>query len=147
LAPEIVAGTGHGKGVDWWTLGIFLFETLASYPPFYDEEPMQTYSKIMKGAVSFPSHFSREGVALIEGLLQHKTTQRLGVVKGGAENIKNNPWFKGFDFNALYNRKLSPPLVPKIKNDTDLSNFDDYPDEEDPIPSYEDDGSNWDADF
>src|SRR5690349_6900407 len=46
LAPEIVAGKGHGKGVDWWTLGILIYEMLSSYPPFYDEDPMKTYAKV-----------------------------------------------------------------------------------------------------
>merc|ERR1739848_52806 len=44
LAPEVVLGLGHGLAVDWWTLGILIFEMLASYPPFYDENPMNTYS-------------------------------------------------------------------------------------------------------
>eukprot|EP00479_Gromia_sphaerica_P010907 TRINITY_DN5182_c0_g1_i1.p1 TRINITY_DN5182_c0_g1~~TRINITY_DN5182_c0_g1_i1.p1 ORF type:complete len:178 (+),score=18.89 TRINITY_DN5182_c0_g1_i1:310-843(+) len=46
LAPEVVSGQGHAKGVDWWTLGVLVFEMLASYPPFYDNDPMQTYAKI-----------------------------------------------------------------------------------------------------
>eukprot|EP00494_Astrolonche_serrata_P031096 UN31365 len=48
LAPEIVTGQGHGKGVDWWTLGILIYEMLASFPPFYDEVPIETYRKIIK---------------------------------------------------------------------------------------------------
>ena len=66
LAPEIVAGAGHGMGVDWWTVGIFVFEMLASYPPFYDEDPMRTYSKIMDGVIQFPAHFSKEALSLIK---------------------------------------------------------------------------------
>merc|ERR1719216_786314 len=58
LAPEVVSGVGHGKGVDWWTLGILIYEMLASYPPFFDEDPMKTYAKIMHGNISFPKHFS-----------------------------------------------------------------------------------------
>jgi serine/threonine protein kinase len=62
LAPEIVSGKGHGKAVDWWTVGVFIFEMLASYPPFFDEDPMKTYAKIMHGTISFPSHFSKVGL-------------------------------------------------------------------------------------
>jgi len=147
LSPEIVAGKGHGKGVDWWTLGIFIYEMLASYPPFYDEDPMKTYAKIMHGSITFPSHFSKEAVSLIKKLLHHKSTKRLGVVKGGAKLIKKHPWFKGFDWDALLAKKLKAPIVPKIKGNTDISNFDDYPEEEDQIQHYVDDGTNWDADF
>jgi cGMP-dependent protein kinase len=147
LAPEIVAGKGHGKGVDWWTLGVFIYEMLASYPPFYDEDPMKTYAKIMHGSISFPSHFSKESVSLVKKLLHHKPTKRLGVVKGGAKLIKKHPWFKGFSFEGLFGKTMKVPIVPQIRSATDLSNFDDYGDEEDEIQPYVDDGSGWDEDF
>jgi CRP-like cAMP-binding protein len=146
LAPEIVAGKGHGKGVDWWTLGILIYEMLSSYPPFYDEDPMKTYAKIMHGKIAFPSHFSKEAISLISKLLHHKPTKRLGVVKGGASLIKEHPWFAGFDWDALLARQMKAPILPKISSTTDLSNFDDYPDTDD-FPQYIDNGTDWDADF
>jgi serine/threonine protein kinase len=147
LAPEIVAGKGHGKGVDWWTLGVFIYEMLASYPPFYDEDPMKTYAKIIHGTITFPSHFSKDAINLIQKLLHHKPTKRLGVVAGGAKLIKKHPWFKGFDWDALYARKLKAYIIPKIKSTEDLSNFDDYGEKEHRTDPYDDDGSNWDAEF
>merc|ERR1719355_427429 len=60
LAPEIVAGKGHGKGVDWWTLGILIYEMLASFPPFFDDEPMMTYRKIIQCRIKFPRYFTTE---------------------------------------------------------------------------------------
>lgn len=146
LAPEIVAGKGHGKGVDWWTLGILIYEMLSSYPPFYDEDPMKTYAKIMHGKISFPSHFSKEAVDLIRKLLNHKPTKRLGVTKGGAQSIKEHPWFDGFDWKALHEKRIPGPIIPKIKSPEDISNFDDYPDD-DHVPVYHDNGTEWDADF
>src|ERR1700722_3577416 len=125
---------------DRWTLGVFIYEMLASYPPFYDEDPMKTYSKIMNGTINFPSHFSKEAVSLIKKLLQHKATKRLGVVKGGATEIKKRPWFKNFDFDALVARKIKPPIVPKIKSTTDLCHFDEYNDEGHDVEPYVDDG-------
>jgi len=148
LAPEIVAGKGHGKGVDWWCLGIFIYEMLASYPPFYDEDPMRTYAKIMAGAVNYPSHFSKDAVNLIKRLLQHKPTKRLGVVKGGASEIRKHPWFAGVDWNALVARKVKPPIIPRIRHNKDLSNFDDYSGAEvGEVEPYIDDGSRWDEEF
>jgi serine/threonine protein kinase len=147
LAPEIVQGKGHGKAVDWWTLGIFIFEMLASYPPFFDEDPMQTYNKIMKGVVAYPSHFSKEAVDLLHGFLHPKPTQRLGATKGEAANIQSHSWFAGFDWAAMLAMRLQPPIVPIIKSETDLSNFDDYGDEEEPPLPYVSDGTNWDAEF
>jgi serine/threonine protein kinase len=58
-----VGGKGHGKGVDWWTLGILIFEMLASYTPFYHEDHMKMYQKITKGRINFPAHFSPVGYA------------------------------------------------------------------------------------
>jgi len=147
LSPEIVAGKGHGKGVDWWTLGVFIYEMLASYPPFYDEDPMKTYAKIIAGNITFPPHFSKDSINLISKLLHHTPTKRLGVVKGGAKLINRHAWFQGFDWEALINRKIKPSIIPKIKSPEDMSNFDEYPEEQQQIESYDDDGTNWDADF
>jgi cGMP-dependent protein kinase len=60
LAPEIVTGQGHGKGVDWWCLGVLAYELLSSFPPFFDDEPMGTYRKIIQGKFKFPKYFSSD---------------------------------------------------------------------------------------
>lgn len=120
---------------------------LSSYPPFYDDDPMKTYAKIMHGRITFPSHFSKEAVSLIQKLLHPKSTKRLGVVKGGAQLIKEHPWFAGFDWQALIDKKLPAPIIPKIKSTEDLSNFDDYPDDVGDVAPYIDNGSNWDSEF
>lgn len=133
LAPEVVSGQGHSKGVDWWTLGILIYEMLASYPPFYDEDPMKTYAKIMHGQLSFPMHFSKPAVDLVRRLLHHKATRRIGVLKGGAKLIIDHAWFAGFHWENFLARKLPAPIVQKVKDAEDLSNFDDYPDE---VPYY-----------
>jgi len=143
LAPEIVAGKGHGKGVDWWTVGVLIYEMLAGYPPFYDEDPMKTYEKIMKGHVTYPSNFSKDAKAIISKLLEHQPTKRLGVVNGGAKLIKKEAWFNGFDWDKLYNRKLKPEIIPTIKGG--VENFEAC--EAPHIDQYLDDGTNWDAEF
>jgi len=150
LAPEIVAGKGHGKGVDWWTLGIFLFEMLASYPPFYDDDHMKTYGKIMAGKIVFPAqNFTAEAKDLVRRLLEHKPTKRLGVLKGGAADIKGHPFFKGFDWAKLLAKKLTPPIKPAITDKEDTSNFDSYASEEgnDKENAYVSDGTDWEKDF
>mmetsp|Transcript_37543 Transcript_37543/g.60273 ORF Transcript_37543/g.60273 Transcript_37543/m.60273 type:complete len:358 (+) Transcript_37543:210-1283(+) len=136
LAPEIVQGKGHGKGVDWWTLGILIYEMISSSPPFYDNDQMQTYQKIVKGDLSFQPHFCADAKSLVKKLLHPKAHKRLGVVKGGARTIKIHDWFKGFDFKSLLNQKMKAPIIPKIKNNKDLGNFDTYDEDYDPIPVY-----------
>lgn len=157
LAPEIVAGKGHGKGVDWWTLGILIYEMLASYPPFYDDDTMKTYQKIMTGAIVWPDHFSRTAGSLIKKLLYRRPTRRLGVVKGGAELIKKHVWFDRYfndkalegksGWERLLARELKAPMVPQIDGKRDLQHFEAVEEDEEPDSPYVDDGSNWDADF
>merc|ERR1712156_510348 len=124
LAPEIVTGQGHGKGVDWWTLGILIYEMLASFPPFFDDEPIETYRKIIKCRIKFPRYFTTEAKELIKSLLRAKATKRLGVIKGGAKNIRAHPWFNGFNWEGLRAFQLSPPIVPVVSSASDVSNFD-----------------------
>jgi len=128
LAPEIILNKGHGKPVDWWALGVLIYEMLAGYPPFYDDDPMGTYQKILHGKIDFPSHFSRSARDIIKKLLQADLTKRYGNLKGGARDIKAHPWFSSIDWEALLNKHLSPPIVPKVGGADDTSNFDDYSD-------------------
>merc|ERR1712048_1231720 len=92
-APEVITNKGHGKGVDWWTLGILLFEMLSSTVPFDDAEVHNIYKKILKSHVKFPRFFSKPSKTLILGLLRKKQTRRLGVMKGGADKIRDHPFF------------------------------------------------------
>lgn len=80
LAPEIVTGQGHGKGVDWWTLGVLIYEMLASFPPFFDEEPIETYRKIIKGRIKFPRYLSPFAKDIVKNFLRSKPTKRLGII-------------------------------------------------------------------
>ena len=147
LAPEIVSGKGHGHGVDWWTLGIFIYEMLASYPPFYDDDPMKTYNKIMQGNIVYPNHFSSDVVDLISKLLQPRVSQRLGMLSGEVNDIKSHPWFHSINFDDVYNKRVQAPIIPKIKSLTDISNFENYGNTQQKILNYVDDGSKWDAEF
>ena len=61
---------GHGKAVDWWALGVLVYEMCAGYPPFYDDDPLATYKKILKGGLTFPQHFSVTARDLVRKLLQ-----------------------------------------------------------------------------
>lgn len=149
LAPEVVSGQGHSFGVDWWTLGILIYEMLASYPPFYDEDPMKTYAKIMHGQLVFPMHFTKNSVDLIRRLLHHRATKRLGVLKGGAKLIIEHSWFKGFDWDGLLRKRLTAPIIQNVRGTEDLSNFDNFSDEAPPLEEYTVDprNPNWDDEF
>ena len=128
LAPEIIQSKGHGKSADWWALGILIYEMLAGYPPFYDENPFGIYQKILANKLEFPRHFDVHAKDLVKKLLQSDRTKRLGCLKNGAEDIKKHKWFKGYDWVALNQQGQQPPIVPNVKGEGDTQNFDKYPD-------------------
>lgn len=131
LAPEIIQSKGHGKGVDWWALGVLLYEMLAGYPPFFDENPFGIYQKILLGRVECPRHFDANAKDIVRRLLQSDRSKRLGNLKGGADDVKRSKWFKGLDFDALIKREIPPPIVPEIRHPVDTRNFEVYPDSDD----------------
>lgn len=148
LAPEIVTGQGHGKGVDWWCLGVLAYELLSSFPPFFDDEPMGTYRKIIQGKFKFPKYFSSDVRDLIARLLRTRPTKRLAVMKGGADNIRNHVWYNnGFDWASLKAGEMPAPWKPEVKSVSDISNFD----QRDKRKSAADTGkppkTPWDAEF
>mmetsp|Transcript_40528 Transcript_40528/g.94110 ORF Transcript_40528/g.94110 Transcript_40528/m.94110 type:complete len:360 (-) Transcript_40528:96-1175(-) len=127
LAPEMIQSKGHGKGVDWWALGVLLFEMLAGYPPFYDENPYGIYQKVLQGAVEFPRHFDVKSKDLIRRLLTSDRSKRLGCSKAGVEDVKKHKWYKGMDWDLLLTRSVTPPFRPPVQADDDTSMFDRYP--------------------
>lgn len=147
LAPEIVAGQGHGKGVDWWTVGILIFEMLASYPPFYDEDPMKTYAKIMNGEIQYPPFISKSAESIIKKLLDRKSARRLGVGKGGSRLIRKHPWFESLDFDSLNRKTIEAPYCPVISSVTDLQHFKDVADEKPDVFAQYTDQDDWAKDF
>jgi protein kinase A len=136
IAPEVLLNKGHGKGVDWWTLGILTYEMLVGQPPFVDDDPMGIYQQILAGKVNFPRFIDRNAKSLIKKLLVADLTKRFGCLKAGAADVKNHKWYTGMDWAALVDKELVAPVIPSVSDDTDTSNFDAYPDslEEAPLP-------------
>uniref|UniRef100_A0A3Q2CN07 cAMP-dependent protein kinase n=1 Tax=Cyprinodon variegatus TaxID=28743 RepID=A0A3Q2CN07_CYPVA len=130
LAPEIILSKGYNKAVDWWALGVLVYEMAAGYPPFFADQPIQIYEKIVSGKVRFPSHFSSDLKDLLRNLLQVDLTKRFGNLKNGVNDIKGHKWFATTDWIAIYQKKVEAPFVPKFKGPGDTSNFDDYEEEE-----------------
>jgi len=129
LAPEIILSKGYNKAVDWWALGVLVYEMAAGYPPFFADQPIQIYERIVSGRVRFPGHFSADLKDLLRNLLQVDLTKRYGNLKNGVNDIKNHKWFTSTDWISIYQKKVEAPFIPKCKGPGDTSNFDDYEEE------------------
>ena len=129
LAPEVLLNKGHSVSVDYWCLGIFLYEMLVGYPPFLGQDTMSTYQRIIAGKLSFPRAVDADGKVLIKNLLQADLTKRFGNLRNGVNDVKNSAWFRGMDWEALLARKLEAPHVPQIDGaaEVDTSHFEQYP--------------------
>ncbi|CAO3621657.1 unnamed protein product [Cunninghamella blakesleeana] len=127
LAPEIIQSKGHGKAVDWWALGILIFEMLAGYPPFFDDNSFGIYEKILAGKVQFPAHFDPLAKDLLKRLLVGDRSKRLGNLKGGSEDVKRHKWFRGVDWIGLLDKNVRAPIIPPYRHPGDTSNFEKYP--------------------
>ena len=114
IAPEILLNKGHGKPVDWWALGILIYEMLAGTPPFCDDDPLNIYRQILANKVIYPRYFDKNASDLISHLLQTDITKRYGGLKNGVEDIKNHPWFAGIDWAELYATQIKPPFIPGL---------------------------------
>lgn len=112
LAPEIIKGEGHGSPVDWWTLGILLYELLYGRTPFKGTGNEDTLVNVVSQCLKFPASptVSSHAKDLIKRLLQKQPENRLGSVKGAAE-IKQHPFFEGLNWALI--RCAAPPELPR----------------------------------
>lgn len=131
LAPEIILNKGYNKAVDWWAFGVLLYEMMSGYPPFFAEQPIQTYEKIVAGKVRYAAHIGAELKDLLKNLLQVDITNRFGNLRNGIQDIKTHKWFQDTDWTATFERRIEAPFLPKCKGPGDPGNFDDY--EEEPL--------------
>ncbi|KAK3628691.1 Serine/threonine-protein kinase [Elasticomyces elasticus] len=125
LAPEVLLDEqGYTKMVDFWSLGVLVFEMCCGWSPFYAEDTQQMYKNIAFGKVRFPRDaLSQEGRNFVKGLLNRNPSHRLGA-KGDAEELMAHPFFHDIDWSALSRKLTQPPFKPKLKGELDTSNFD-----------------------
>ncbi|EPT04821.1 hypothetical protein FOMPIDRAFT_1021646 [Fomitopsis schrenkii] len=123
IAPELLESQGYTKTVDWWTLGVLLYEMMTGLPPFYDENVNVMYQRILSDPLLFPPDMSHDAKTIMTALLQRNPDKRLGA--NGAEDIKRHPFFsKHIDWNRLMAKKITPPFKPSVESVLDTANFD-----------------------
>ncbi|KAG0220132.1 AGC protein kinase Gad8 [Mortierella sp. GBA43] len=139
LAPELLLGQGYTKTVDWWTLGVLLFEMLTGLPPYYDENIHDMYRKILQDELRFPDEISPVARSLLTALLTRDPANRLGNGSNGSTAIKQHAFFEPISFQLLMAKKIQPPFKPSVSSATDTSNFDEEFTSEEPLDSVADD--------
>ncbi|TBU49394.1 serine/threonine protein kinase [Dichomitus squalens] len=125
LAPEVLLDEhGYSKLVDFWSLGVLLFEMCCGWSPFYAEDTQQMYKNICFGKIKFPKGvIGEDGKQFVKGLLNRNPKHRLGAQRDAAE-LKEHPFFKMIDWDALSKKQLTPPFKPVVESDESVANFD-----------------------
>eukprot|EP01136_Pigoraptor_vietnamica_P018677 Opistho-1_new@65381 len=122
IAPEVITGKGHSSCVDFWTVGILLYEMLYGSTPFKGADRNETFDRIVKGGLTLPKEpaISRQGRDLIKRLLAPQQERRLGF-QHGASDVMRHAFFKSISFPMLHN--TTPPIVPTLVHRLDTGNF------------------------
>ncbi|KOB65171.1 cAMP-dependent protein kinase catalytic subunit [Operophtera brumata] len=123
LAPEVILSKGYSFAVDWWALGVLIFEMVAGNPPFISSDPNKLYERILDGHYKCPDGMNGECKGLIKLLLQVDPTKRIGSLKGGVYDIKSHQWFNDIDWQLVLHQRAEVPFVPTCTSPGDTSNF------------------------
>ncbi|XP_026103346.1 protein kinase C eta type-like [Carassius auratus] len=134
IAPEILQEMLYGPSVDWWALGVLLYEMLSGHAPFEAENEDDLFESILTEEIIYASWLSTNAVDILKGFLTKNPSRRLGCVaaEGGESVVTSHPFFTSIDWNKLNQRELEPPFKPRIKTAEDVNNFDPDFTQEDP---------------
>ena len=130
IAPEVFTRKGYGQEVDWWSLGIIMFEMMIGYPPFYSDSSTETCRKIIDWKnnleIKPEVNLSPEAIDILMKLI-NDSEKRLG--RNGADEIKKHPFFRNIDWQHI-KETLVPPFIPELNGPYDTTYFDEYEENE-----------------
>lgn len=112
LAPDYFLKNGYGKEVDYWSLGVLMYEMLCGYPPFQENTKEKLFKLIRSGQVMYPDDLSEDAIDLMRGLFKLNPKERLGAK--GSEEVKNHIFFEGINWKEIYNKRVKPPFMPRV---------------------------------
>ncbi|KAL3990710.1 Protein kinase domain family protein [Acanthocheilonema viteae] len=126
LAPEVLTENSYTRAIDWWGLGVLIFEMLVGEPPFSGEDEEEIFDSIVNDDVRYPRFLSIESISIMRRLMRKNPEKRLGSGQNDALDVKQQRFFKhvNWDWDKLLNKEIRPKFVPQIKNLEDVSNFD-----------------------
>ncbi|CAG9467248.1 unnamed protein product [Pedinophyceae sp. YPF-701] len=123
MAPEVVTGRPHSKEVDWWSVGILLYEMLVGLPPFRAADRHKLKAQITHAKVNFPKFLTKHAVSLLRALLNRNAQHRLGAGEGGTAAVMAHPFFAGVDWARLEAGQVKSPFTPSLSNSHSVENF------------------------
>jgi len=124
MAPELLKGHPYTRAVDWWTFGILTYEMLVRGAPFKGADDEELFRNIIESQPFYPQHMGRDAIQLTSLLLAKDPRKRLGASQADAQEVKSHPYFKNVDWQAMLEKKVPVPYVPKFKGKLDVSHFD-----------------------
>jgi serine/threonine protein kinase len=126
IAPEIIEMVPYGASVDYWTMGVFIYELMLGQPPYSGESEEDLFESITTSTPRYPKALSRTAASIMQGLMAKVPNMRLGCKSAGKNEIKEHPFYKDVDWDKLEAKGVTPPYVPqKATNVEDAAkNFD-----------------------
>ncbi|CAG9840123.1 unnamed protein product [Diabrotica balteata] len=124
LAPEVLEDNDYGRAVDWWGIGVVMYEMMCGRLPFYNRDHDVLFTLILMEEVKFPKNLSTEAKELLAGLLVKDPTKRLGGGPEDAKQIMAHPFFSSINWRDLELKKIPPPFKPQVISDIDTRYFD-----------------------
>lgn len=124
LAPEVLTETSYTRAVDWWGLGVLIFEMLVGESPFSGDDEEEVFDSIVNDEVRYPRFLTIEAITIMRRLLRKSPERRLGASQRDAEDVKRQAFFRSINWEDLLARKVKPPFVPTVKSPEDVGNFD-----------------------
>ncbi|KAM6911366.1 RAC-beta serine/threonine-protein kinase-like isoform 2-T3 [Lycodopsis pacificus] len=125
LAPEVLEDNDYGRAVDWWGLGVVMYEMMCGRLPFYNQDHERLFELILMEEIRFPRNLSPEAKSLLAGLLKKDPKQRLGGGPNDAKEVMSHKFFITINWQDVVQRKLTPLFRPQVTSETDTRYFDD----------------------
>ncbi|XP_070985020.1 RAC-alpha serine/threonine-protein kinase-like isoform X2 [Oncorhynchus clarkii lewisi] len=121
---KVLEDNDYGRAVDWWGLGVVMYEMMCGRLPFYNQDHEKLFELILMEDIRFPRTLGPEGRSLLSGLLKKDPKQRLGGGQHDAKEIMQHKFFAGIEWQDVYEKKLVPPFKPQVTSETDTRYFD-----------------------
>uniref|UniRef100_A0A667WIQ5 non-specific serine/threonine protein kinase n=1 Tax=Myripristis murdjan TaxID=586833 RepID=A0A667WIQ5_9TELE len=125
LAPEVLEDNDYGRAVDWWGLGVVMYEMMCGRLPFYNQDHERLFELILMEEIRFPRNLAPEAKSLLAGLLKKDPKQRLGGGPNDAKEVMSHKFFISINWQDVVQKKLTPLFKPQVTSETDTRYFDD----------------------